>query len=250
MGLEVTEEKEGEVPAQDRESLAPFPVYTTILLACIGLVFGAQFLTSTDPEFFAIDRVSALYAGFDKRAFLAGDWWRAFTGTLVHSGVLHVGMNSYALYSFGRLTELLSNRAHLPIVFVLAALGGDLLSLVFNPDSISVGASGGIVGLLSYLAVYTFKRRQFISREFRRSLLVNIAFILVFGLVLFGIVDNYGHIGGLLVGAIYGLIQIPGDEYADPRVAGPLTKLFGFAALCLVILTAIVTPLILVAGGK
>lgn len=224
----------------------PFPLYTYILLACIGLVFIAQFLTSRDPAFISIDRFSAEAAGFDKRAFLSGhEYWRILTGATLHSGVLHVLMNSYALFSFGRLIELLANRAHLAIVFILSAIGGGLLSLIFNPDAISVGASGGIVGFLSYLAVYAFKRRQFISAEFRKNLLVNIGFLLVFGLVLYNVVDNFGHIGGLIVGAIYGYLQIPSDEYTDPRSAGRITKLFGVGALLLYIATSVLTILLL-----
>ena len=132
-------------------------------------------------------------------------------------------------------SELLSNRAHLAIVFLLSALGGGVLSLVLQPDSISVGASGGIVGLVSYLAVYSFKRRAFITAEFRRSLLTNIGFILVFGLVLYQVVDNWGHIGGLITGAVYGLLQISTDEYSDPREAGIVVRIAGVASLGLYI---------------
>ena len=128
-------------------------------------------------------------------------------------------MNGYALLLFGRLVEMLSNRAHLAIVFLLACIGGGLLSLYFIPDGVSVGASGGIVGLLGYITVYAFRRRKFISPEFRKSLLVNIGFLFFFGLVLINVVDNYGHLGGLIVGIVYGVIQIPSDEYKDPRVA-------------------------------
>ncbi len=247
---EIQDESESQRPDERSTPLepsGPFPVYTFTLLGCIAAVFFTQFLTSNDPEFFAVDRFSGVYAGFDKRAFLtAHEYWRILTGATIHSGVLHVAMNSYALYSFGRLMEVLSNRAHLSIVFILSALGGGLLSLIFNPDAISVGASGGIVGLLSYLAVYAFKRRKFISAEFRKSLLINIGFILVFGLVLFNMIDNFGHIGGLIVGAVYGYIQIPSDEYLDPRAAGRATRLLGLAAVGLYVLTSILAILLLV----
>ena len=224
----------------------PFPLYTYILLACIALVFVAQFLTSTDPEFLSVDMRSAVVAGFDKTVFLQyHEYWRILTGATLHSGMLHLVMNSYALFSFGRLIELLSNRSHLAIVFLLSAIGGGLLSLALNPHAISVGASGGIVGFLSYLAVYAFKRRKFISAEFRKSLLVNIGFILVFGLVLYNVVDNFGHIGGLIVGAVYGYLQVPSDEYTDPRSAGRIVRLLGFLALAVYILTSILTILLL-----
>ena len=110
-------------------------------------------------------------AGFDKQAFLKHhEYWRILTGATTHGSLLHVGMNCYAFYSFGKIFEMLSNRAHLAIVFLLSAIGGGLLSLIFAPSVISVGASGGIVGLIGYLAVYAFRRRQFISPAFRKNL--------------------------------------------------------------------------------
>ena len=223
----------------------PTPYYTYILLASIACVFVAQYLTSADPFFFTADRHSSIRAGFDKQEFLAGQYWRILTGAALHSGILHVGMNSYALYSFGWLVEALSNRAHLAIVFLLSALGGGFLSLIFLPEGLSVGASAGIVGLLSYLAVYAFKRRKFVSREFRRSLLINIGFIILFGLALFNHIDNFGHIGGLITGAVYGFVQISSDEYTDPREAWFVTRLAGVAALLIYILTCIFTIFLL-----
>lgn len=230
-----------------RDLSLPVPYYTYVILACIAAVFLTQFATSADPEFIRDDRYSALAAGFDKAAFLHGhEYWRILTAATIHAGVLHVAMNSYALYSFGRLVELLSNRAHLAIVFILSALGAGALSLIFNPNAVSVGASGGGIGLLGYLAVYAFRRRQFISPEFRKALVFNIGFILVFGLVLYEKVDNFGHIGGLLTGALYAFIQIPGDEYTDPREAGKITRILGGAALATYILTSVLTILILI----
>ena len=69
--------------------------------------------------------------------------------------------------------------------------------------------------------------------------MVNIGFLFFFGLVLINVVDNYGHLGGLIVGSIYGLIQIPSDEYKDPRVACPITKIFGVVALVIFLLACV-----------
>lgn len=216
----------------------PTPVYTYVLLACIIGVTVVQFATGLDQ--------SILAAGFDKIAFVRDhEYWRVITGAATHGNLPHILMNSWALYSFGRIVEVLTNRAHLAIVFLLSAIGGSLLSLAFAPGGISVGASGGIVGLIGYLAIYAFRRRQFISPEFRRSLLINIAFILVFGLILYQVVDNWGHIGGLLTGAVYGLVQIPGDEYKDPRIGRPGTEMVGLAALGIFIAASIFAILLM-----
>ena len=236
--------EEGPDDLEQRVQL-PVPAYTYILLACIAAVFLTQIVTSDDPDFFLVDRFSGHFAGFDKPAFLKGEYWRILTGTLVHSGALHFGMNCFALWNLGRIVELLSNRAHLAIVFVLSALGGDILSLIFRPDAASVGASGGIIGFLTYLAVYAFKRRRFTSKQFRRDLVINIGIILAIGLALYDVIDNYGHIGGLLVGAIYALVQVPSDETVDPREASTPTKFIGAAAIGLYVVTAIFTVMIL-----
>ncbi len=220
--------EEDELQGQQEDAVEqpapPMPVYTITFIVAIGAVALTQFLTGLEA--------SILAAGFDKPLFLKQhEYWRILTGATTHGSIMHVAMNCYAFYSFGRIFEMLSNRAHLAIVFLLSAIGGGILSLVFQPDGLSVGASGGVVGLIGYLAAYAFRRRDFISPEFRKSLLVNIGFILVFGLVLYQTIDNFGHIGGLITGAVYGLLQIPSDVHIDPREAGSTAQFTGLASL-------------------
>ncbi len=227
MSLQYQQEEEQQLEHEERDEYVyvkpPFPLYTATLIAALGVVFVVQFATGFE--------FSTQLTAFNKPAFRTGEYWRILTGATVHGSILHVVMNSYAFYSFGRLVEMLSNRAHLVLVFLLAAIGGGVLSLIFLPEGSSVGASGGILGVVGYLAVYAFKRRQFISSEFRKSLLINIGFILVFGLVLYQLIDNFAHIGGLATGAVYALIQVPTDEYKDPRIAGSGTEIAGLLAL-------------------
>jgi membrane associated rhomboid family serine protease len=245
VSYQIDEANEPQQPQEAHEeqifAAAPLPetpYYTYIFVASIVIVAVVQMTTGLIPSVDA--------AGFDKPAFrLRGEYWRILTGAAVHGGLAHIAMNAFAFYSFGRIFEVLSSRAHLAIVFLLSAIGGGLLSLYFAPEGLSVGASGGIVGLISYLAVYTFKRRQFITPEFRKSLLMNIGFIILFGLVLYQVIDNYGHIGGLIVGAVYGLIQIPTDAYADPRIASPSVQAAGLAALGIYLATCVFAILLI-----
>ena len=225
----------------------PIPLYTYILVTAIATVFVVQCLTGGALSSAIVgDEHSASLAGFDKHAFLRNhEYWRILTGVMVHGGILHIFFNSFAFYNLGRIFEMLSNHAHLAIVFLLSAVGGNLLSLVFIPDVTSIGASGGIVGFLGYLAIYAFRRRQFISPGFRKNLLMNIGFILIFGLALYQVVDNFGHIGGLITGAFYGFIQIPSDAHVDPRAASSLVQLGGLAALGICLATCGFTILLI-----
>ncbi len=233
------EEQEQQEPTEEYVTVRPpVPIYTILMVGLTAIVFLVQIGTGFE--------VSTAAVSFDKLMFVNHhEYWRILTGATVHGGLLHVLMNGYAFYMFGQIIETISNRAHLAIVFLLAAIIGGLLSLVFLPDGSSVGASGGILGIVGYLTVYAFRRRQFISKEFRKSLLINIGFILIFGLFLFDRIDNYAHIGGLLAGAIYGLIQIPSNEYTDPREAGKLTEIAGLASLGIYIAAGVLSIILM-----
>lgn len=223
------EESANDQPSEIRETTtrppeSRLPWYSIILIASYSAVFLAQLA-------YGMER-SIILAGDDKDAVLhRHEIWRMLTGAALHGGVIHYAMNSYAFYSFGRIFEMLSNKAHVAIVFLTSAIAGSILSLIVNPHGISVGASGGIVGLVGYLAVYSFKRRALISSQFRNNLIINIGIILFYGLILSVNVDNSAHIGGLLCGAAYALVQVPSDSYTDPTTAGPVTEAVGLASL-------------------
>lgn len=212
-------------------SQAVTPLYSIVLIACLVAVSLAQFAVDGAGSILFGGNLSILLAGFVKPAFAGGEYWRILTGAALHGGVIHLLLNCYALFVLGKLIETLSNRAHLAIVFLLAAVGGGLLSLIFVPDGISVGASGGILGFLGYLAAYGFIRRKLLSNAFLKNMLFNIGFIALYGVFLNQTIDNFGHLGGLIVGAVYGFVQIPKDLYKDPMDASNAVQIAGLVAL-------------------
>jgi membrane associated rhomboid family serine protease len=213
-----------------------FPVYSALIIICLIVVAIFQVrVDGTDSILFG-GVLSSRIAGFLKPAFLQGEYWRILTGATVHGGLIHLAFNCYALYVLGRLIETLSNRAHLAIVFLLSAIGGNLLSLIFMPGDVpSVGASGGIIGFLGYLAVYGYRRREILTSAFLKNMLFNIGFIALYGILLNRSdeikIDNFAHLGGLLTGAIYGFFQISGDVYKDPREVNRVAEISGLVAL-------------------
>jgi membrane associated rhomboid family serine protease len=235
----VDEQQAGVEPAEAQiEEHIDFPLYTAIIITGIVAVALAQFYTGLE--------MSVMLAGFVKPAFIADqEYWRILTGATLHGGLGHLALNSFAFYRFGKIFEMLAGRANLAITFLLAVLGGGLLSLIFAPEGASVGASGGVVGLIGYLLVYSYRRRQFITDEFRKSLLMNIGLLLLFGLVLYQVIDNYGHIGGLVTGAVYGFLQIPSAPTVDPRKGGAITEAGGLAALGIYLAACVFSILLL-----
>ena len=215
-----------------RRSEATTPYFTMILIGSIIAVFVAQMTVGLEE--------SILLAGFVKPEFTQnGQYWRVLTGGALHGGLLHIYFNSQALYGFGSLMEYLSNRAHVAIVFLLAVIGGGLLSLVFMPDGTSVGASGGIMGLIGYMAVYAYRRKQQLPPDFLKSMLINVGFIAAFGIIAYQLVDNFAHIGGFLVGAVYAFFQVPRDLNVDPRSTNSVIHTLGIVAIAIYIAEAV-----------
>lgn len=227
-----------EAVAFARQTEASPPYFTYLLVGLIVAVMLCQLSVGLEE--------SRTIAGLEKTDFWArGEYWRILTAGALHGSILHIFFNGQALIGLGGLIEYLSNRAHLLIVFVLAIVVGSLCSLYFMPDGNSVGASGGIMGLFGYLAVYAFRRKRQLPPDFLKNILINIGFIAVFGLIAYQIIDNFAHVGGFAAGAIYGLIQIPRDLQKNPRVVGAVVELVGYAALIIFIFTCIFSILLL-----
>lgn len=235
------EEAQIETPVEEqnvRRAVPVFPVYSVIVIVCLMIVAAVQIKVDGIESIWFGGMDSAMIAGFVKKAFLNGEYWRILTSATLHGGLIHLAFNCYAFYVLGKLFETLSNRAHLAIVFLLSAIGGNLLSLYLVSSNIpSLGASGGIVGFLGYLAVYGFLRREILTSALLKNMLFNIGFMIIVGVWInssdsSGVkIDNYAHIGGLLTGAIYGVAQISGDLYKDPREIGKFAETAGFIAL-------------------
>lgn len=247
MSLEIENEPQQtiETEANVQRATPIFPVYSIAMIACLVVVSFCQFKADGADAIVNGGETSILLAGFVKPAFINGEYWRILTGMQLHIGLIHLLFNCYALYVLGKLIEILSNRAHLIIVFLLAGIGGNILSLIFLPDGDSAGASGGILGFLGYLAVYGYKRRRLLPPEFLKNMLFNIGFIALYGILLYKIIDNFGHLGGVLTGAFYGLIQISGDVYKDPRQVSSKVEILGLIALGIFFTVTIFSCLVL-----
>ena len=93
--------------------------------------------------------------------FAHGEWWRIFTPMFLHYGPLHLAMNMYSLYFAGSILESLIGRWRFLLLYIVSGLAGSAGAFLWNPNSIGVGASGAIFGVLG--ALYVLERRRNIS---------------------------------------------------------------------------------------
>ena len=77
-----------------------------------------------------------------------GDWWRLITSAFLHGSVLHIVFNMLALWWLGAPVEMALGRARYLGLYLVSGLAGAAGALIANPNSVTVGASGAIFGLL------------------------------------------------------------------------------------------------------
>lgn len=135
----------------------------------------------------------------------AGDWWRLVSSTFLHVGLLHLALNMYGLWVLGRLVEQFLGSARMFVVYMAAGIGGSAASLLFGGPGTTMGASGAVFGLLGAAVAELALHRSSYPRRWSGALLGNLIFLaaanVVIGLM-YPVIDQSAHLGGLVVGAL------------------------------------------------
>lgn len=165
------------------------PIVTYVLIAINVLVF----LLSNDNiiQMFAVNRF-----------YIAdlGQYYRLITGIFLHAGIVHLVFNMYALYVIGMQLESFLGKWKYLIVYLLSGLAGSMLSIFFS-NSLSVGASGAIFGLLGSLLYFGYHYRVYLDSVVKSQIIPLIVVNLLIGFAFSGI-DNWAHVGGLVGGLL------------------------------------------------
>jgi rhomboid protease GluP len=168
-----------------------------------------------------------LYPSFGQSPACDVTWWRLVSSAFLHdpTSVYHVLFNGIAMLFIGRLVEQLYGRLVLLGAFLITAIGGGLFWVAasawvpsfpgITPDSISLGASGGIAGLVGLLLMLGRVQGKNVPvgithtvRNYALTVIVlNVVLTFVFGPSLD--INNYAHIGGLITGALLGVFIPP-----------------------------------------
>lgn len=134
-----------------------------------------------------------------------GQYYRLITAAFLHGGILHIFFNMSALNIIGREVEAVYGGKKFLIIYFISALGGNVFSYLFKPNSISVGASGAIFGLLGAMLVFGIKERKNIGKGYVKNILETIGLNVIIGITIPNI-DNFAHMGGLFIGALISFI--------------------------------------------
>jgi membrane associated rhomboid family serine protease len=218
-----------------RRAMVTQPYMTYGLIAVFVLIWILEFVTisanpaSTGPDICAWGALPNQTLG--PLPGCAGGatitWWRFVSSAFLHdpTNVYHVLFNGIAMLFIGRLVEQLYGRLVLIGAFLITAIAGGLLWVAVStvgpglpgitPGTISLGASGGIAGLIGLLLMVGRVQGKNVPvgiahtvRNYAVTVIVlNVVLTFVFGPSLD--INNYAHIGGLIAGALLGCVLPP-----------------------------------------
>jgi membrane associated rhomboid family serine protease len=156
-----------------------------------------------------------------------GQFWRLFTAMFLHVGLLHVALNAYFFWLFGRMVEASFGRTWMVLIYVVAGFLASVASYAFGPvTTLAVGASGAISGVFGAFIAYNYRRRQHAMNAANLRLALTVIVLNAVIAIGYSSIDWRAHVGGLVAGFALGYLADnsgPARQRAVVRFAGVAT---------------------------
>ena len=138
--------------------------------------------------------------------------WMFITSCFLHGGIMHIFFNSIAILMFGNYLERELGKRDFILLFLAAGIAGNLLYYItillgIIPPIPSLGASGGVFGILGALAVLRPDVRVllfFIPVSIRQAAALWFVLELVGSFNPYSGIASAAHLGGLVLGLVVG----------------------------------------------
>lgn len=178
--------------------------------------------------------------------FVFGRWWTVLSAGWLHGSLFHIGFNLAIFRYFAPGVAKFYGAGRLATIYTIACASGAILTSVagaywqnlpelLHGAKFSVGASGGIMGVLGALIFYGQRQKDPGVTQSASSYAL-VIFVLGF---LFPNTDNWGHLGGFLGG--YAIAALPGF---DPRHREGHRHLLGAIACLLAVFLSIIASVV------
>ena len=202
---DINRKTEAENKKYERVFAPKKPIITKIIIGmCIAL--------------FLVPNIDIILAN-NRARVIDGHIYLLITSAFLHANIAHLLVNMYSLYIIGEQVETYFGKWRFLFIYIISALSGNLLSIVFN-NGYSVGASGAIFGLLGCLLYFGYHYRLYLSSVLKNQIIPIILINLLIGFMDPNI-DNACHIGGLLGGYLATMIVgVPEKKNNTERING------------------------------
>ena len=185
---------------------APKPVLSYIIIGLCVLLYAAAYFT---PGLNSLE-AAILFGAFYKPMILCGEYWRVLTVGLTHGSLIHLFMNCYSLLVLGRFLEFRAGKLKYAFILMISVIGGSLFQLVGKDNTVCVGLSGGLYGLMAAMIYVLWKdgamKSPTMQIYIRRVLITNL-FI--------NFLPNVAwkaHLGGFIAGLAVSVLLLSGEK--------------------------------------
>jgi len=192
------------------------PSFMTYLMIAVTVVVSLAAMSgAVDSGGFSLEDKLAL----QPLLVAHGDYYRLLSVVLVHANMLHLLFNMYAFWYAGQLVERMYGPWRMLAMYVICGIAGGAASYAFGGNGYGVGASGAIFGLFGVVVVATRYHHAILDAQ-SRAIAGQVGLWIVLSLVLglsgiFGNVDNFAHVGGLLAGLWLAFVIPPAQTLAS-----------------------------------
>lgn len=147
-------------------------------------------------------------------------WWRFIIPLFLHGGLIHIGFNMLLQWTLGRDMEKELGSWRFALIYFCCGIFGNVFGGNYGtPASPSTGASGslfGILGLHILDLLYNWGTRRSPVKDLL-FLVLDIAIAFVLGLIP-GFLDNFSHMGGLVMGLVLGICLMHSPPMLRERI--------------------------------
>jgi rhomboid protease GluP len=213
--------------------------FTTVLILLINFGFYAATVVASmkagnQNAVMQIDGETLFAFGAKySMAVLAGQYWRLVTAGFLHGGLMHIAMNSWAMFDLGAQVDEVYGTSRMLVIYFVSSVFGFALSTLWSP-SLSIGASAGICGLIGAMIALGMRHRNPIGDAIRGAYLRWAIMILIIGFLPGFHIDNAAHIGGLAAG--FGIAYIAGQP---GRIGSSMERVWRVAGSLSILITVV-----------
>lgn len=209
-----------------------FVVFAVHIVHAMGRAGGFSALLTGGSPLEAL-----LYGAFNARSLemIMLEPWRLVSANWVHFGVLHFGMNMFAVVHLSRVMEPAIGTNRYLIAYIVPGVVGFAASVGWEaflmttgnatgPTPITAGASASLFGVLGVILGFLWRRGDPRWKQFAGQ---TVFYALIFGFLIRA--NNAAHIGGLVAGIPFGVFFAPGA----PKPARTWQKIVAWGLLLL-----------------
>lgn len=173
-----------------------------IIVFCVELMLGGWggLLEVPSPVLSAMGgKVAPLIA--------EGQYWRLLTPIMLHAGFFHLAVNVFTQCMFGIQLEREWGALQIAVIYIVSGFWGNILSVIWLPESLSIGCSGAVFGLFGAQCAYILGMWRQLGDLQKKMLFLSLGVSFLF-IMLFSIsagVDLCAHFGGFISGNVIAL---------------------------------------------